>query len=108
LIWNTWADDEAWRRAKLFWLWGGSADALPLVSRALRYGLPILAPRATGGLTLSAAAHHYDSLLDALGWLAALQDDPLPTNTQAERAKARLLTMISPPKSFGLMAPIPQ
>ena len=103
-VWHALAGTQLWREARALWIWGEMAEAdLPLLTRALRAGLPVLAPR-TGSLApvlaATAGCAAYETLLEALGYLAALQD--LPAERQDMSGSARILTAIAPPESFTL------
>ena len=108
-VWHAWAGAQLWREAKLLWLFGTTGEPeLPILTRALRAGLAVLAPRATVlgpvvGQTQGCAT--YDTLLEALGYLAALQD--LPASAMPETSStgsARLLNAVAPSESFHLPA----
>jgi glycosyltransferase involved in cell wall biosynthesis len=76
LIWREWVEPQHWEKAKLLWVSGDSGrQDLPSVTQALQRGMPILAPRgsACAGL-VGESVTAYDTLLEALGWIAALQD----------------------------------
>jgi glycosyltransferase involved in cell wall biosynthesis len=110
LVWHEWAGAELWRQARLVWFWSqdGRLDA-PLVSRALRYGIPILAPEHSPNLAAAGAmGAPYRSLLDAMAWITALQDMP-STDGFRSRAKmaARVLGAGAARASFELSAHLP-
>lgn len=105
---HEWADADLWGAASLLWFWtdGGAAD-LPLLGRALRGGIPVLAP--DGSISRPAASSalpiaSYSTLLAALGHIAARQDVSPATATLAASAGSlgRLLTAVAPRDSFDL------
>ena len=105
LVWHEWAGIDLWRQARLVWFWDGRQDPR-LLSRALRYGIPVLAPE--GSPTLVAAGvmgAPYGSWLDAMAWIASLQDMP---STEGFRSRAglaaRVLGAAAPRPSFLLPA----
>ncbi|KAB1075338.1 glycosyltransferase [Methylobacterium planeticum] len=106
-VWQGWADARVWREARMLWLWGEADEAeLPLVARALRADIPVLAPRSSAQVSAAAAqdVDPYDTLLDALGALAALQDVPAPARSTTGRGPgaARFLNALAPAESFQL------
>lgn len=110
LVWQAWAGAELWGQAHLLWFWGKD-DKLDsrLVSQALRYGVPVLAPE--GSLNLTAAGQTgapYGSLLDAMTWIAALADMSRTDGfrTQAGAAR-RVLALGAERASFRLSAGLP-
>ena len=104
LIWHDWATPETWAAASVLWLCGEAGEAsLPVVMRALRAGLPVLAPDLGSNASIGPAVTLYGSMLEAMGWIAALQDaPPLPPEPGAG-AQARLLGAVAPRSSFSLM-----
>ncbi|WP_336489770.1 glycosyltransferase family 4 protein [Methylobacterium nigriterrae] len=107
-VWHDWAGAPLWREARLLWLWGEAGEPeLPLVAQALRAGIPVLAPTASPLVSVGAYASQidtYESLLEALGWLAALQDVPatLRSVTGPGPSAARFLNAMAPASSFHL------
>jgi glycosyltransferase involved in cell wall biosynthesis len=110
LVWHEWAGVELWRQARLVWFWSQDGRLDPkLVSRALRYGAPILAPEHSS--TLAAAGFMgvpYGSLLDAMAWIASLQDLPATEEYRSAAAMAaRMLGAAAQRPSFLLSADHP-
>lgn len=110
LVWHEWAGVELWRRARLVWFWGQDSRLdSKLVSRALRYGSPVLAPEHSPALAAAGIMGvPYRSLLDALAWIASLQDIPSTDeyHSAAEMA-ARMLGAGAGRSSFLLSAEHP-
>jgi len=110
MVWHEWAGVELWGQAQLLWFWGedGKLDSR-LVSRALRYGVPVLAPE--GSRNLAAAGETgapYRSLLDAMTWIAALPDMPHTDGFRTQTGAARrLLASGADRSSFRLSAELP-
>jgi glycosyltransferase involved in cell wall biosynthesis len=110
LVWHEWAGIDLWRQARLVWFWGGDGRLDPtLLSRALRYGVPVLAPE--GSPTLAAAGvmgAPYRSLLEAMAWIASLQDVPSMDGFRARAGSgARLLNAGAARSSFLLSSKQP-
>lgn len=108
-VWHAFAGAQLWRAARALWIWEEmAAPDLPLLGRALRAGLPVLAPQ--GGdlariLTATEGCETYTTLLDALGFLAALQDlSPSRPGAGGPAGGARFLNVIAPPEGFHLSA----
>jgi glycosyltransferase involved in cell wall biosynthesis len=107
-IWHAFAGAQLWRAARALWIWDEMAPPdLPLLGRALRAGLPVVAPQ--GGplakvLVATQGCETYANLLDALGLLAALQDLPAEHEGGRTGGSARFLNVIAPPESFHLPA----
>ena len=78
LVWHEWADPADWEQAVLLWNWSSGASNLA-IQRALRYGVPILAPASctpVSGIESSfGAALTYNSFLEAMLVLARLPHD---------------------------------
>lgn len=111
-VWHEWAGARLWREARVLWLWGEAAEPeIPLVTRALRGGLPVLSSRTAALAHVVAATHGcatYNTLLDALGWLAALQDlPPMSEPRSPASGSARFLNAIAPAESFNLSVRAP-
>lgn len=92
-IWSAWADTSIWFKAQLFWIWGDLSEVdEALLSQALRFEIPVLAAKSSryepiAGLSQNPGA--YESLLEALGLIAALADSPdaspaLPGSCQSQ------------------------
>ncbi|TXN08121.1 glycosyltransferase family 4 protein [Methylobacterium sp. WL103] len=107
-VWHAWAGSSVWRQAQLLWLWGETGTAeLPLVTRALRAGIPVLAPQDSplaDATKAGSVVGVYASLLEAVGQIAALQDMPgnQPGLSCAGTSTARFLNAIAPRASFHL------
>jgi glycosyltransferase involved in cell wall biosynthesis len=105
-----WADAAIWARARLLWFWSdGGEDDVALLARAMRAAIPVLAPagsaaHATSGGIAPIAA--YDTLLQAAGHIAALQDedDALARLAKPAPSMARMLTGVVKRRSFNLDA----
>lgn len=106
-IWHGWAGPQVWRRARLLWLWGETGEAdLPLVLQALRAGVPVLAPADSPLARVTERGGDvgtYETLLDAVGRIAALQDVESEAALAPNGASAaRFLTALAPRTSFHL------
>jgi len=111
LLWHAWADESDWRRVALLWNWSaGASDAA--VRRALRAGVPILAPRGclpvAGIEDCYAAALTYDSYLEGMVALARLPHDAraLRRLRRGCREAADLLHASAPGPGFHLPTPV--
>ncbi len=108
LVWHEWADPSLWRKAALLWLWSPDceAEAVPVISKALRHGVPVLAPAGSTGLACADRfGARYDSLLDALAWIAAVEQAPSRSgDLAASRMVARKLNAVAPRASFRFSA----
>jgi glycosyltransferase involved in cell wall biosynthesis len=78
LVWHQWLESVDWERVALFWNWSSGAN-LALFQRALRAGVPILAPAscvpARSLRSSFGAAILYDTFLEGLVALARLPHD---------------------------------
>ena len=108
LIWHEWADASMWSKAALVWVWSadGPAEVIPMIAKAFRYGLPVLAPARSSALGCAGPQGlPYASLLDAMAWIAAFEDgarDLVPPEVSA--ALARKLNAVAPQSSFRFAA----
>jgi hypothetical protein len=108
LLWHKWVTPVAWDRACLVWNWSGDGDPL-LIRRALRAGIPILAP---AGSTVESAlangfglAELYRSPVEAVSVLLRAGGRPTDACTVARAgAAADFATLMSPGSSFTLAA----
>ncbi|MBR0644699.1 glycosyltransferase family 4 protein [Plastoroseomonas hellenica] len=103
LVWHDWADAALWRSASLLWFWGdvGLSD-IPLASRAMRYGVPVLGPIGTAAVAYAGEAGvGYRTLLDAIAWIAALQDAPRES-VMIKPSHTQIFGTIAPRGSFSL------
>lgn len=107
-VWHAFAGAQLWRQARALWIWDEMAQPdLPILGRALRAGLPVIAPQAGPLATVVSATEGcetYATLLDALGLLAALQDLPASRAGGGSAGSARFLNVIAPAESFHLSA----
>ncbi len=108
LLWHKWATTAAWDRACLVWNWSGDGDP-SLTLRALRAGIPILAP--TGSSVENALADGfglaelYRSPVEAVSVLLRASARPTDACTMARAgAAADFATLTSPASSFTLAA----
>ena len=105
-IWSDWADSHVWAFVKLVWFWGDVDERnLSLVRQAVRNGVPCLMPfdaKATVLTGSGARILQYDTLLEALGFVAALQDVPSLDDDDRERETNRTIATVSPGASFAL------
>ncbi len=103
-IWDGWADSIIWRQAKLLWLWD-TANSEPNLARALKQGLPVLAPANSFAAYLAGRCSTvvtYGTYLEALGALAAIIDAPISLSGHRSRALAHLLDTLARPEVFHL------
>ena len=95
-IWSAWADASMWPEAHLLWIWGDLDEEEDiLVSQALRFEVPILAPKSSRHEPVASLDQNlgaYETLLEALGLIAALAESPdaSPAMTGARQNQARL------------------
>jgi glycosyltransferase involved in cell wall biosynthesis len=112
LIWHEWADPEAWQQAALLWNWS-STPHQPALRRALRAGVPILAPRSCAAMAAIekriGAVVTYDTFLEALVTLARLPHDSIALSAleRSCRDAATLLANLAPADAYYLAAPAP-
>jgi len=110
LIWHHWADPEAWENATLLWIWS-SGTGYTVMQRALRAGIPILAPASCAtalGLQSSfGAAVTYDTFLEALVMLARIPHDStlLRSLRRNSREAGELLAASAAPETFQFSTP---
>ncbi len=106
-VWHGWIGADGWSAAALLWMWSASGvDEASLAMRALRAGIPILAPSgsALAGLSTLTGLPTYDTLLDALGIIAAMAELP-PSGRHVRPAAAtaaRMLCAVLPRPAFHL------
>ena len=111
LLWHGWADAADWENAALLWNWS-SGMSHAAVQRALRAGVPVLAPRscapAVGIERCYGAALTYDSYLEGMVALARLPHDAaaLPMLRRGCRAAADLLYSSAPQARYDLPTPV--
>jgi glycosyltransferase involved in cell wall biosynthesis len=109
LVWHTWIEASDWGSAVLFWNWSSGASHVA-VQRALRAGVPVLAPRScalAAGIEHSyGAAVTYNSYLEALVALARLPHDAeaLALLRKGCRDAADLLYATAPQERYHLPA----
>jgi glycosyltransferase involved in cell wall biosynthesis len=102
---HEWVDELAWRQASLVWIWNESVDDIAeTVIRALRAGVPILVPAGSPFAKLKVKANSlpYESWLDALAKIAALQTCSPEAPNCANEAAARMITASMPNHCFTL------
>src|SRR5262249_26937174 len=110
LIWHEWADPDVWLRATLLWNWSSGAN-LVVIQRALRAGVPVLAP--TSCATVAAiessfgAALTYGTVVEGMVALARLPHDTAALHELRRncREAATLLAASAPPETYNLPAP---
>jgi glycosyltransferase involved in cell wall biosynthesis len=108
LLWHKWAEPAAWRSASLVWNWSGDGDP-SLIRRAVRAGIPILAPAGAALETALATgfglARLYRSSHEAVSVLLGIGFPSGDTFAAARGAVAAdLLALMSPRESFALPA----
>lgn len=93
LAWHGWAEPENWQHAALLWNWSSGADHA-VIQRALRSGIPVLAPAAcsmVAGLEASfGAALTYDTPFQGTMALARARREKAPVD--AIRCRTQLAT----------------
>jgi glycosyltransferase involved in cell wall biosynthesis len=105
LIWHEWADAQVWQRASLLWNWSSGANR-SVIQRALRAGIPVLAPRscsvAAGIASTFGAAFVYDTFLEGMLALARLPFDRTTQQSMRRncRMSAKLLDDASPTELY--------
>jgi glycosyltransferase involved in cell wall biosynthesis len=111
LLWHSWAEASDWESAALFWNWSSGANHTAM-QRALRAGIPILAPRScslAAGIERSyGSAMTYNTYLEALIVLARLPHDAeaLALLRQNCRTAADFLYSTAPQESYHLPVPV--
>jgi len=108
LLWHKWVTPTAWDRACLVWNWSGDDDP-PLIRRAVRAGIPILAPAGSKvGSALAdgfGLAELYRSPVEAISTLLLASARPTDASTAARTsAAADFAALMSPQSSFALGA----
>ena len=109
LIWHSWAAPDAWQQARRLLLWGAVSDReLSLLTRARRARIPVLIPSSSalaGVAGKDEGVGLYETLLDALSQIAALQDvADRHQGAEAALRTGRILNALAPPESFHLPA----
>jgi glycosyltransferase involved in cell wall biosynthesis len=110
LVWHEWADPGAWEQAALFWNWS-STPHQPALRRALRAGVPILAPRSCAAMAAIekniGAVVIYDTFLEALLTLARLPHDSVALSALQPNCPeaATLLANLAAAENYHLIAP---
>jgi glycosyltransferase involved in cell wall biosynthesis len=109
LVWHGWADSETWERAALLWNW--SSATTRAMQRALRAGVPILAPRSCAAAVAIAdsfgAAVIYDTFLEAMVALARVPHDATALRVLRRncREAGGILAASVVPEFYGLRGP---
>jgi glycosyltransferase involved in cell wall biosynthesis len=109
LVWHGWVDPGTWAQAALLWNW--SSGAHPAMQRALRAGVPILAPRsctaAAGIENTFGAALTYDTFLEGMLALARVPHDApaLRALRRKCREAAAVLAAGAPAERYDLPQP---
>lgn len=110
LVWHGFADPETWGQAALLWNWSSGASHTAM-QRALRAGVPILAPTscdAAAGVENSfGAALTYDTFLEGMLALARVPHDAAALRVLRRncRAAATVLAASAPLERYHLPAP---
>ncbi len=110
LIWHGWADPWAWEHAALLWNWSSGASHA-VMQRALRAGIPILAPAScTTAAAIErgfGAALTYNTFLEGLLALARIPHDPATLRSLRRncREAGALLAAGAPPDCYHLPTP---
>ena len=88
IVWHEWVNIDAWHNATLLWNWSPGAQQ-DTMRRALRAGVPILAPSncslARGIEIVFGAAITYDTFLEGLTALTELAHEPATLKAMRER-----------------------
>lgn len=108
-IYADWADDSLWARARVLFLWSDERRT-PLVARALRVGLPIIAPADTptaiyvareGGAVIS-----YANFAEAIATLTGIAEADAPPRLPKPDL-ADLALALARPEAFALSSEHP-
>lgn len=107
LLRHDWVSQQGWEEARLLWLWSGTG-AQEAALRALRQGIPVLAPRGLG-LELWARADGpvilYDTPLEAMAALQVLlEHPPIRDRLAAEADLSTDAVWAAPREAFALHA----
>jgi hypothetical protein len=111
LVWHEWAEPETWLQAALLWNWS-SAPSHVAMRRALRAGVPLLAPASCAAAaaieTSFGVALTYDTFLEGMVALARLPHDPggLRFLRRNCRDAAAVLAAGAPAESYHLATPV--
>ena len=108
-IYADWADDSLWARARALFLWSDERRT-PLVARALRAGLPIVAPADTPtaiyGAREGGAVIPYASFAEAIATLTGIAESGAPLRLPKPDL-ADLALALARPEAFALSSEHP-
>jgi glycosyltransferase involved in cell wall biosynthesis len=112
LMWHGWADPGTWTQAALLWNWGPGDASYAAMQRALRAGVPVLAP--TSCIVAAAvensfgAALTYDTFLEGMLALARVPHDAAALRVLRRdcREAAAMVAAGAPPESYRLPTPV--
>jgi hypothetical protein len=111
LMWHGWADPETWARAALLWNWSPGDASHAAMRRALRAGVPLLAPAscavATAVENSFGAALTYDTFLEGMLALARVPHDAAALRVLRRNCRdaAAVLAAGAPPESYYFSTP---
>jgi glycosyltransferase involved in cell wall biosynthesis len=111
LAWHGWVDQGAWSQAALLWNWSSRADHAAM-QRALRAGVPILAPTScstAAGIAKSfGSALTYDTFLEGMLALARVPHDNAALGVLRRncREAAAVLAASAPPERYDFPSPV--
>lgn len=102
-----WMNAALWSKAAALWIWSeGGADTLKSAARALRGGLPVIAPKDLSISPMLQTDHNsatYSNALEAAGYLIALTELPLDAiKSLTSPMRARVFSVIAPSEIYYL------